>query len=194
MTSAEVCPEEVLKPLFSCLFSCFGLVPWVAPKTNNHSILHLSWSLLVKIGYTQNFPSLPKILQILQSTQEVFGFPNNYSQGIWQTSGIYIYIHIYTTKLDPLVPPYSSRKKDPSSPTPNRPRAVEATHIEYPLGSTPLAVSAPGEARRRWRFRPRVGTKAQRPVKVFLKKQRSRKNHDMKLMETHEKTHIYIYI
>ena len=36
------------------------------------------------------------------------------------------------------------------------------------------------------------GTKAQRPVKVFLKKQRSRKHHDMKFMETHEKN-TYIY-
>ena len=40
---------------------CF-FVPWVAPETNNHNILHFGpcffrcffwWSLLVKIGYTQ---------------------------------------------------------------------------------------------------------------------------------------------
>ena len=52
--------------LFSCIFShvfrVFFFVPWVAPKTNNHNILHFGpcffrcffwWSLLVKIGYTQ---------------------------------------------------------------------------------------------------------------------------------------------
>ena len=35
--------------------------------------------------------------------------------------------------------------KGPFLPNPQRLGAVEATHIEYPLGSTPLAVSAPGE-------------------------------------------------
>ena len=56
---------------FSCIFpfffsyffsSFFFFVPWVAPETNNHNILHFGpcffrcffwWSLLVKIGYTQ---------------------------------------------------------------------------------------------------------------------------------------------
>ena len=47
---------------FSYFFSCFFFVPWVAPETNNHNILHFGpcffrcffwWSLLVKIGYTQ---------------------------------------------------------------------------------------------------------------------------------------------
>ena len=60
--------------LLSCFFSCifsfflvlffvlFFFVPWAAPKTSNHNILHFGpcvfwcffwWSLLVKIGYTQ---------------------------------------------------------------------------------------------------------------------------------------------
>ena len=43
-------------------FRVFFFVPWVAPETNNHNILHFGpcffrcffwWSLLVKIGYTQ---------------------------------------------------------------------------------------------------------------------------------------------
>ena len=61
----------LLSCFFSCIFSFFFsyffssfsfFVPWVAPETNNHNILHFGpcffrcffwWSLLVKIGYTQ---------------------------------------------------------------------------------------------------------------------------------------------
>ena len=47
---------------FSCFFSCFFFVPWAAPKTSNHNILHFGPCVflvlflvvtLVKIGYTQ---------------------------------------------------------------------------------------------------------------------------------------------
>ena len=54
-------------------FSCFFFVPWAAPKTSNHNILHFGpcvfwcffwWSLLVKIGYTQTMSCLWIFIQI----------------------------------------------------------------------------------------------------------------------------------
>ena len=56
-------------------FEFFFFVPWVAPETNNHNILHFGpcffrcffwWSLLVKIGYTQVIGMLHVILNIVR--------------------------------------------------------------------------------------------------------------------------------
>ena len=77
--------------LLSCFFSCifsfffsyffssfFFFVPWVAPETNDHHILHFGpcffrcffwWSLLVKIGYTQTIGTAQQILRFGGSFQ-----------------------------------------------------------------------------------------------------------------------------
>ena len=54
-------------------FRVFFFVPWVAPETNNHNILHFGpcffrcffwWSLLVKIGYTQPIVKIGRVRKV----------------------------------------------------------------------------------------------------------------------------------